>query len=149
MEKDYVCQGDQITMVIKNVEGKEMPDSIQWEPISTYSNMNETGYVKGQTSFTDQSPKPGNSIYQIKVNGKSEKGCITKKSFNFSVVSSPNIYITGKNEYCEDDLVHLTAKGGSTYKWDNGTIGETYDSIEDIWPDYPTKDDFFFNEDEY
>ena len=21
--------------------------------------------------------------------------------------------------------------------------------IEDIWPDYPTKDDFFFNEEEY
>ncbi|MGN6637897.1 MAG: DUF2795 domain-containing protein, partial [Mucilaginibacter sp.] len=21
--------------------------------------------------------------------------------------------------------------------------------IEEIWPDYPTKDDFFFNEDEY
>ena len=27
--------------------------------------------------------------------------------------------------------------------------GETYESIEDIWPDYPSKDDFFFNEDEY
>jgi hypothetical protein len=27
--------------------------------------------------------------------------------------------------------------------------GETYDRIEDIWPDYPTKDDFFFHEDEY
>jgi hypothetical protein len=27
--------------------------------------------------------------------------------------------------------------------------GEIYDSIEDIWPDYPSKDDFFFNEDEY
>ena len=24
--------------------------------------------------------------------------------------------------------------------------GEIYESIEDIWPDYPTKDDFFFNE---
>ena len=22
-------------------------------------------------------------------------------------------------------------------------------SIEDIWPDYPSKDDFFFNEEEY
>ena len=22
-------------------------------------------------------------------------------------------------------------------------------SIEDIWPDYPSKEDFFFNEDEY
>lgn len=27
--------------------------------------------------------------------------------------------------------------------------GETYETIEDIWPDYPTKEDFFFNEDEY
>ena len=27
--------------------------------------------------------------------------------------------------------------------------GEIYETIEDIWPDYPTKDDFLFNEDEY
>lgn len=27
--------------------------------------------------------------------------------------------------------------------------GEVYESIIDIWPDYPTKEDFFFNEDEY
>lgn len=25
----------------------------------------------------------------------------------------------------------------------------TYESIEEIWPEYPTKDDFLFNEDEY
>lgn len=24
-----------------------------------------------------------------------------------------------------------------------------FESIEDLWPDYPTKTDFFFNEDEY
>ena len=24
--------------------------------------------------------------------------------------------------------------------------GEIYERIEDIWPDYPTKDDFFFHE---
>jgi hypothetical protein len=27
--------------------------------------------------------------------------------------------------------------------------GHPYESIEEIWPDYPTKEDFFFNEDEY
>lgn len=27
--------------------------------------------------------------------------------------------------------------------------GEHYEGIEDIWPDYPTTDDYFFNEDEY
>lgn len=26
---------------------------------------------------------------------------------------------------------------------------EPYESIEDIWPDYPTDEDFFYNEDEY
>lgn len=27
--------------------------------------------------------------------------------------------------------------------------GEAYETIEDIWSDYPTKEDFFFEEDEY
>ncbi len=27
--------------------------------------------------------------------------------------------------------------------------GQPNESIEEIWPDNPTKDDFFFNEDEY
>ena len=27
--------------------------------------------------------------------------------------------------------------------------GEVYEGIEDIWPDYPSHGDFFFNEDEY
>ena len=27
--------------------------------------------------------------------------------------------------------------------------GESYDTIEDLWPDYPSKEDFFFHEDEY
>ena len=26
---------------------------------------------------------------------------------------------------------------------------EIYESIEDLWPEYPTKDDFFFDEEEY
>ena len=27
--------------------------------------------------------------------------------------------------------------------------GIQWETIEDVWPDYPTKDDFFFNEEEY
>ena len=27
--------------------------------------------------------------------------------------------------------------------------GDVYESMEDIWPDYPSKGDFLFNEDEY
>lgn len=26
---------------------------------------------------------------------------------------------------------------------------DPYENIEDIWPDYPTDEDFFFNEDDY
>ena len=27
--------------------------------------------------------------------------------------------------------------------------GMQWETIEDIWPDYPSKEDFFFNEEEY
>ena len=27
--------------------------------------------------------------------------------------------------------------------------GQPYENIEEVWPDYPTKEDFMFNEDEY
>ena len=27
--------------------------------------------------------------------------------------------------------------------------GEAYESIEELWPDYPSKEDFFFNGEEY
>ncbi len=27
--------------------------------------------------------------------------------------------------------------------------GEVYEGVEDIWPDYPRHEDFFFNEEEY
>lgn len=27
--------------------------------------------------------------------------------------------------------------------------GELYENIEEIWPDYPSREDFLFNEDEY
>jgi hypothetical protein len=27
--------------------------------------------------------------------------------------------------------------------------GDAYDSIVEIWPDYPTEEDYFWNEDEY
>ena len=27
--------------------------------------------------------------------------------------------------------------------------GQVWENIEEIWPDYPSKEDFFFNEDKY
>ena len=35
------------------------------------------------------------------------------------------------------------------YRKELWTEGEVYETIEDIWPDYPSKEDFLFNEDEY
>jgi len=54
----------------------------------------------------------------------------------------------------KDDLIDYAIRSGCAVEVienlqeleDNDEI---YDSIEDIWPDYPTKDDFFFDEEEY
>jgi len=34
-------------------------------------------------------------------------------------------------------------------KLEDAPEGEIYECMEDIWPDYPSKEDFFFNEEEY
>ena len=41
----------------------------------------------------------------------------------------------------KDELIDYAIRSGAPM--------EVFESIEDIWPDYPSKDDFFFNEDEY
>lgn len=54
----------------------------------------------------------------------------------------------------KDDLIDFAIRSGCSLEVienlqeleDNE---EMYESIEDIWPDYPTKDDFFFDEEEY
>ena len=54
----------------------------------------------------------------------------------------------------KDDLIDFAIRSGCSVEVienlqeleDNDEI---YDSIEDIRPDYPTKDDFFFDEEEY
>ncbi|MEN9610569.1 MAG: hypothetical protein RLZZ628_1383 [Bacteroidota bacterium] len=53
-----------------------------------------------------------------------------------------------------DELIDFAIRSGSPLEvienlqmLDDET--ERFEGIEDIWPDYPRKDDFFFNEDEY
>ena len=43
-----------------------------------------------------------------------------------------------------DELIDYAIRSGAPLE-----EGEIYENIEDIWPDYPRKDDFLFNEDEY
>ncbi len=54
----------------------------------------------------------------------------------------------------KDELIDYAVRSGSPLEvlenlQEIEDEGEIYESIEDIWPDYPTKDDFFFNEEEY
>ncbi len=54
----------------------------------------------------------------------------------------------------KDELVDYSIRSGApTEVIENlGLLedeGEQYEGIEDVWPDYPTADDYFFNADEY
>ena len=51
----------------------------------------------------------------------------------------------------KDELIDYAIRSGAPMEdlQDIEDDEEIFESIEDIWPDYPSKDDFFFNEDEY
>ena len=54
----------------------------------------------------------------------------------------------------KDELIDYESRSGAPLEvienlMDIEDDEEIYESIEDLWPDYPSKDDFFFNEDEY
>ena len=46
-----------------------------------------------------------------------------------------------------DELIDYAIRSGAPIELEDEE--ETYESMEDIWPDYPRKDDFLFNEDEF
>ena len=54
----------------------------------------------------------------------------------------------------KDELIDFAERSGAPQEVienlkEMEDVGEVYESIEDIWPDYPSKEDFFFNEEEY
>ena len=54
----------------------------------------------------------------------------------------------------KDELIDFASRSGAPLEvienlQEIEEEGEIFESIEDIWPDYPTKEDFFFNEEEY
>ena len=56
--------------------------------------------------------------------------------------------------HLKDELIDYAIRSGAPMEvienlQDIEDDEEIFESIEDIWPDYPSKDDFFFNEDEY
>ena len=54
----------------------------------------------------------------------------------------------------QEELIDYAMRAGARlevleYVHEIEVDGEVYESLEDIWADYPTKEDFLFNEDEY
>ena len=57
----------------------------------------------------------------------------------------------------KDELIDYATRSGAPLEVienlqemeEEGEVSEIYENIEDLWPDYPSKDDFFFNEEEY
>ena len=48
----------------------------------------------------------------------------------------------------KDELIDYAQRSGAPLEVIENE-GEIYECMEDIWPDYPSKEDFFFNEEEY
>ena len=54
----------------------------------------------------------------------------------------------------KDELIDYAIRSGCPitlveYLQELDDEDDSYESIEDVWPDYLTADDFYFNEDEY
>ena len=49
----------------------------------------------------------------------------------------------------KDELIDYATRSGAPLEVIENLNEIEDESIEDIWPDYPSKDDFFFNEEEY
>jgi Protein of unknown function (DUF2795) len=54
----------------------------------------------------------------------------------------------------KDELIDFAIRSGSPLEVienlsEMDDDDEIYESIEEVWPDYPRHEDFFFNEDEY
>ena len=47
----------------------------------------------------------------------------------------------------KDELIDYSIRSGAPIEVVDE--GEIYEGLDDIWPDYPSQEDFFFNEDEY
>ncbi len=80
-----------------------------------------------------------------------------EKNFTESCIGHLNWHRNSKDApwpATKDELIDYAVRSGAPLEvlenlQEIEDEGEIYESIEDIWPDYPSKDDFFFNEEEY
>ena len=89
--------------------------------------------------------------------------CISSRFFYFCALKHSRMYWTLElASYLEDapwpatkdELIDFAMRTGAPLEVVENLQqledeGDAFETIEDIWPDYPSKEDFFFNEDEY
>ena len=81
-------------------------------------------------------------------------GFITKQSIMYWTLELASKLEDAPWPATKDELIDYAIRSGASLEvienlQEIEDEGEIFESIEDIWPDYPSKDDFFFNEDEY
>ena len=110
--------------------------------------VNGTKNILMQPEFND-ADKIRDIIYQnefwrkyMKFDFTNLKNNLLKKGYNVSVFAT------------KEELLDYAMRSGAPMEvvenlQEMEDEGEVYESIEEIWPDYPSKEDFFFDEEEY
>ena len=98
------------------------PGSLNTLPSTRYKN-----FERAKSELLEELSKMDFLINLANVNRPNQ---IPSKLIDYSIRSGAPIEVVENLQELEDE-------------------GEVYESIEDIWPDYPSHDDFMFNEDEY
>ncbi|MCC6690404.1 MAG: gliding motility-associated C-terminal domain-containing protein [Bacteroidia bacterium] len=112
--------------------------------VGTTLNLNAsggTGYSwAGPNGFTSTTQNPtitgisalGSGTYTVTVTGSS--GCTATSAVAVSVLNAPTATIAGNTSVCAGNAVTLTASGGGTYSWSNGSST----SVISVSPSTPT-----------
>ena len=94
-----ICQGSNTTLIANGA------DSYSWSTGENTASINVSAF----------------GIYTV--TGTSAAGCSNTATATVIVSQAPVITITGNTELCEGETTTLTANGGSSYLWSNGTTG--------------------------
>jgi len=92
------CQGNAVTLAVSGASAYLWSNGATTSTLTLSPETNTTLFVEGTT-----------------------QGCSSKREVRLTVHSLPSVYVTGRNEICEGDSLHLTANGAKTYRWGDGS----------------------------
>jgi hypothetical protein len=94
--------------------------------------------AKGGASYTWNTGATTSSITvapetttEYTVEAKTDKGCTSTKSMSVTVNSLPEPVINGNTVICFGGNTELSATGGASYKWSNGSVASSIDVTPD------------------